>query len=132
MSTSACPFFNQPMKEIKEGRSELKEKAQYFSDHVEDLLESYYKLGVLNITEKAAGITSITITMFAVTLLAMFTLLFISFGLAWWLGDQWNNMLAGFSTVAGVFILLVGLLLALRRQVIFPLIRNTIIKKVYE
>jgi hypothetical protein len=110
----------------------VKEKTRQLTDHIGDLAESYYKLGVLNVTDKAAVITSLTLTVLAVTGLAMFVLLFLGAGLGWWLGTKLQNMPAGFSLVAGIFILLIGLLLLLRRQVLLPLIRNAIIRKVYE
>jgi len=118
------------MKDIQENG--LKEKTFTLTDHITDLFESYYKLGVLNITDKATGIASFTITFAAVSLLSLFTLFFIGFGLAWWLGEKLQNTVAGFFIVAGVFLLIIGLIVALRKQFLFPFIRNMIIRKVYE
>jgi hypothetical protein len=110
----------------------IKEKTNALTDHLSDLVESYYKLGVLNVTEKVTGIASTAITVLVVSFLALFALLFLGFGFGWWLGQQLNSMLAGFSIVAGILVVSIVTLMALRKQIIFPFIRNTIIKKVYE
>jgi hypothetical protein len=118
--------------DIKHNTGGIKEKTNALTDHLSDLVESYYKLGVLNITDKATGIASVAITLLVVSFLALFALLFLGFGFGWWLGQQLNNMLAGFSIVAGILIIFITVLMAVRKQVIFPFIRNSIIKKVYE
>lgn len=76
------------MEDIKEKAGGLKEKTQNLTDHVSDLLESYYKLGILNVTEKGTEIASLTITLFVVSFLLLCALLFIGFGVAWWLGGK--------------------------------------------
>lgn len=118
--------------DIRQNPGGVKAKTNALTDHVRDLVHSYYELGLLNVTDKASGIASYTIVLLMVTLLSLFTLLFLCFGLGWWLGQQLNNMLAGFSLVALLFVALIGLILAFRKQVLFPFIRNSIIKKVYE
>jgi hypothetical protein len=120
------------MQHIKEPPGKLKQTTQHLTEHLGELLESYYRLGVLNVTDKATVIASFTITILVVTILIMFALLFIGFGFGWWLGNQLQSMLAGFAIVAGVFILLVVMIMALRKRVLLPFIRNVIIKKVYE
>ena len=63
---------------------------------------------------------------------AFFFLFFLAFGLGWWFGILVGNMAAGFFMVAGLFLVLVLVLFALRKKVIVPMIRNMIISKVYE
>jgi hypothetical protein len=118
------------MKETQENG--LKEKTFALTDHITDLFESYYKLGILNLTDRATGIASFTITMLAVFLLFLFTLFFIGFGFAWWLGEKLQNTVAGFFIVAGIFLAIIGLIVAFRKQFLFPFIRNVVIRKVYE
>lgn len=110
----------------------LKEKTALFTGHLEDLIHSYYKLGVLHVTDKATGIASFTITVLSVTFLALFALLFLGFGLGWWLSEQFNSMLAGYATVAAVFVLFIAIIIIFRKQVLFPAIRNLIIRRIYE
>jgi len=116
----------------KEAPGKIRETTQHLTDHLGELLESYYRLGVLNITDKATGIASFTITLFVVTFLVMFALLFVGFGFGWWLGDQLESRFTGFAIVAGIFMLMVVAIMAFRKRILFPFIRNIIIKKVYE
>ncbi|HVG42098.1 MAG TPA: hypothetical protein VM888_10855, partial [Chitinophagaceae bacterium] len=68
----------------------------------------------------------------ATLLFGLFFLIFLFSGVAFWVGDLVNSRAAGFFIVAGFFLLLIILIFALRKKVIVPLIRNTIISKVYE
>jgi hypothetical protein len=120
------------MEAVKEKVSGLKVKTGNLTDDIVELLESYYKLGVLSVTDKATNIASLTVAIFLISFLALFTLLFLGFGLGWWLGEKLDSMLAGFSIVAGVFVLLIAAVIAFKKQLVFPIIRNTIIRKVYE
>lgn len=120
------------MEAVKDKVNGIKAKTGNLTDDIVELLESYYKLGVLNVTDKATNIASITVAIFLISFLALFTLLFLGFGLGWWLGEKLDSMLAGFSIVAGVFVLLIGAVIAFKKQLVFPVIRNTIIRKVYE
>ena len=54
---------------------ELKNKAENLTDHVSDYLETYYKLTVLNATEKTAGIASVSVTAIFIGFLVLFVLL---------------------------------------------------------
>jgi hypothetical protein len=110
----------------------LKEKTSALTDHITDLFESYYKLGVLNATDKASGIASFTVTIIAVFLLSLFTLFFIGFGFAWWIGEKLENTEAGFFIVAGIFLAIVSIIMIFRKRLLLPLLRNIIIRKVYE
>jgi hypothetical protein len=129
---NACFTFSIMQNTTKEAPGKIRETTQHLTDHLGELLESYYRLGVLNITDKATGIASFTITIFVVTFLVMFAVLFMGFGLGWWLGDQLGSRFAGFAVVAGILILIIITIMAFRKRVLFPFIRNIIIKKVYE
>jgi hypothetical protein len=116
----------------KKERSYIRQEAKNLTEDVSNLLDTYYKLGILNTTEKATGVASTTLVFLLTGILSLFVFLFLGFGLAYWLGVKLQNMLAGFFIVAGVYVLIIAVILALRKNVIFPFIRNTIIKKVYE
>src|SRR5690242_2382105 len=120
------------METVKEKASGIKIKTGNLTDDIVELLESYYKLGVLNVTDKATGIASLTVAIFMVSFLSMFALLFIGLGFGWWLGEKLDSMFAGFSIVAGIFVLMIAAILAFKKQLVFPFIRNLIIKNVYE
>lgn len=111
---------------------EIKDKAEELTEHVGDYLETFYKLTALNATGKATGIISAGITSIVVMLFIMFAMLFAFMGIGWWLGEQMNNMLAGFGIVSGFYILLIIIILTFRKSFLFPLIRNILIRKMYE
>jgi len=110
---------------------DLKNKAETLTDHVGDYVELYYKLVVLNATEKATGMASVSITSVIIGVLLLFVLFFASLGVGWWLGEELNSMIGGFSIVAGFYLLVLTIMMAFRKQII-PSIQNTIIKKIYE
>jgi hypothetical protein len=110
---------------------DLKSKAETLTDHVGDYIELYYKLIVLNATEKATGMASISVTSLTIAFLSVFSLLFISLGVGWWIGEQLGSMLGGFSIIGGFYAIVVVLILAFRKKIV-PSIQNLIIRKVYE
>lgn len=110
---------------------DLKNKAETLTDHVGDYVELYYKLIVLNATEKATGFASVSITSIIVGILSLFVLFFASLGVGWWLGEELQSMIAGFGIIAGFYLLMIAIMMAFRKQII-PSIQNSIIKKIYE
>jgi hypothetical protein len=111
---------------------ELKNKAENLTDHVSDYLETYYKLTVLNATEKTAGIASVSVTAVFIGFLVLFVLLFSGFGFSWWIGKAIDNMIGGFFIMAGIYLLLIGIIFIFRKKYIAPFIRDFIIQKIYE
>ena len=111
---------------------DLKEKASDLLEHAEDIAETYYKLAVLNVTEKASSVASSTLVMMLSAILGLLILFFLGIALSWWLGDMVGNRAAGFLIAAGIFMLLLAILWWARKRIIFPKIRNSIIRKVYE
>jgi len=62
----------------------------------------------------------------------MFTLFFLGLGFGWFLGEKLNSVFAGYAIVATFFVILIILMLAIRKNVVFPFIRNLVIKRIYE
>ena len=110
---------------------ELKTKAENLTEHVGDLLNSYYKLAAVTATEKATNIGSGVLAGLVICVLGFFILLFGSFALAWWLGDVMNTRAGGFLVVCGFFIVVMAVILALRKNIVFPYFRNSILRKIY-
>lgn len=123
----SCPHFftNHPMETIKD-------KAEELTDDIGDYIETYYKLKVLQITDKAANAASASLTSIMVSVLGFFVLMFLGIGLGWWIGERLQNMVAGFCIIAGIYALLIVIVLALRKNLILPYIRNVFIRKAYE
>lgn len=111
---------------------ELKENVEDIATHVSDYVDTLAKVTALNVTQKVANVASHAIQSLVVCLLGMFILFFSGLALAWWLGDIVNSRAGGFIIVAGFFLLVSLIVIALRKQTIVPFLRNSIIRKIYE
>lgn len=111
---------------------DLKNKAETLTDHVTEYIETYMALNVLKATDKAAGVASMSLAGALIAIFSFFFLLLLSIGVGYWIGQQLNNMLAGFAIVAGFYALLTVLIVALNKKVLTPFIKNVIIKLAYE
>lgn len=110
----------------------IKEDAKDILNHTGDYLETLYKLNVVRATKKASDIASGVVNSVLLFFFTLCILLFLSVAAAWWLGDVFNSPALGFLSVAGFYLILVIILLALRKNVITPFIKNSLIRKVYE
>ncbi|ANH81497.1 hypothetical protein A8C56_11370 [Niabella ginsenosidivorans] len=111
---------------------ELKDKIENVAEDIEEIAKNYYQLSVINIVQKGSKLGASFLIVSLVTALAFFSFLFIGFGVSWWIGNALGNPMWGFLIVAGFLILLLLLILALKKKVIMPLIRNLIIKNLYD
>jgi hypothetical protein len=126
------PFQYPPGTKPKEKPRDIQQKAKTLTDDIGELLDLYYKLAVITVTEKASNAASVSITVIVILFFMMFTMLFGGLALGWYLGEVLESMLAGYGIIAGIFIVFIALTLLLRKSFLFPYIRNTIIKKIYE
>ena len=110
----------------------IKEDAKDILNHTGDYLETLYKLNVVRATKKASDIASGVVNSVLIFFFSLCILLFLSVAAAWWLGVVFNSPALGFLSVAGFYLLLVIILIALRKNVISPFIKNSLIRKVYE
>lgn len=101
------------------------------TDNVMDFVETWYKLTLVNITDKVSGVASSVVTFMAVFIIGIFVLLFIGLALGTWLGQLVNNTIAGYFLVAGLFLLVMLMIWAFRKKLMSGF-RNFIIRKVYE
>lgn len=111
---------------------DLKTSATNLKQHVGEYVKTYMELTKAKATlgaSKAAAGAAIGFTAF---LLALFFLLFLFMGLAFWIGSLVESTAAGFLIIAGFFFLVIALIFMLRKKVIVPWIQNTIISKAYE
>ncbi len=111
---------------------ELKSKAAELSESITDYIQTYYKLSIIKATDKATGISASVMSAFAVFFLGIFVLLFLGLALGVWLGSLVESAALGFLLTAGVFLLIIIVLVLLRKKIVFPMIRNLIINKLYE
>ena len=111
---------------------DLKEKTADLADHVEDLANTFYRLTVINITQKATHVASGLLITILMTVFGFCALVFSGIALSWWLGDLLHNRTYGFLLGAAFFLLLLVVLGMLRKKIVFPFIRNLIIRKIYD
>jgi hypothetical protein len=117
---------------VKDEKSNLKDAVDDLTSHIRDYAETYYKITVLKIAEKATGAGASALVVVSLATLGFFGLIFASLGLAYWLGNLIESRVGGFLIVAGIYFLAMIVVIALRKKIIFPLIRNSIIRKIYE
>jgi predicted lipid-binding transport protein (Tim44 family) len=116
----------------KEKVEELKESAQDLTEHLGQMADTFYKLAVLNLTQKATNAAAAGISVIVLCTFGVFFLIFGGIALGWWLGDLIDNRAGGFAIIAGFFLLLTICIIALRKKIVFPYFRNRIIRKVYD
>jgi uncharacterized membrane protein YqjE len=110
---------------------ELKTKVSDLAEHTGDLLDTWYRLAVIKATKKGTKIASAAITLLVIAFFALCVLLFIGVGLAVWLGTMMNAALAYF-IVAAFYLLLIACFWGLRKKLVFPLIRDFLVRKIYD
>lgn len=111
---------------------ELKTKAENLTKSVGEYVDTYYKLSIIKATDKATGIAAGGLAIISVTFLGIFVLFFLGIALGVWLGNILNNAALGYLLVATLFIIIIIVLVTMRKKIVFPFIRDLIIKKLYE
>lgn len=118
--------------EVK-AKAKLKEqdKEDSITDSAIDYLETWYKLTLMNITDKASGVASSIVLFIAVFIVGIFVLLFIGLALGTWLGELLNSAIAGYFVTAGIFLVAMLIVWAMRKRIMLGF-RDFIIRKIYE
>jgi hypothetical protein len=111
---------------------ELKSKAESLTHSISNYLDTFYKLALVNLTQKATNVTAGILAGITTFILFILSLFFIGMGLAWWLGGLLKSRAAGFFIVAGLFIIIIVVVIALRKKIVFPFLKKAILKKIYE
>lgn len=111
---------------------DLKTQAADISKNIKEYVDTYYKLAIIKFTDKATGITANALAAFSVLFLGIFVLFFGGVALALWLGTLVESEALGFLIVAGFFLLIIIILVLMKKQIVFPMIRNKIIRRLYE
>ncbi|HZY81991.1 MAG TPA: hypothetical protein VFE50_20850 [Cyclobacteriaceae bacterium] len=97
-----------------------------------EMIETYKDLINLTVVENVTlGISVGVVGMMSLSIVSFITL-FLALGCAWWIGEAMNNMKAGFFITGAAFLLILGVVLLAARKGLIPLIRNLVIKKIYE
>jgi hypothetical protein len=110
----------------------IKSKATELTESITDYLETSYKLVVIEAADKSTKILASITAACVVLLLGLFVILFGGIALGIWLGHLLNNAALGFVLVAALFLLVIFILVAMRKRIVFPMIRNILINMLYE
>jgi hypothetical protein len=113
-------------------KGKFKDTSKHVTEQLSELIQSYYKLGLVHLTDKSSSIVSTSIVLILTTLLLLFVLFFIGIGIGFWLGERLGNMLAGFLIVAAFYFFLALFIYLTRNKFLIPFFQNRIITKVYE
>jgi len=111
---------------------EFKLKAENLTKSVGEYFDTYYKLTVVKAADKATGIAASSMAGLAAFFLSIFVLFFSGLALGIWLGQLLDNPVLGYLLVAAFYLLIMIVLIALRKKIVFPFIRNLIVRKFYE
>jgi hypothetical protein len=107
-------------------------KVADLTEHVEQFAETWYKLSLVNLTQKSTNLASAGLTAIVIFIAGFFVLLLGGIALSLWLGDLVNNRAAGFLLGAGFFILVTAIVVLMRKKIVFPYFRDLIIRKLYD
>ncbi|TMI96291.1 MAG: phage holin family protein [Bacteroidetes bacterium] len=120
------------MEEVKTKTEEIKEDTKDLAGHAVDFLETYYQLITINLAQKSIDIASSIINAVILAFLGLLVISFVGFGLAWWLGNVTGSRAGGFFITAGVYLVVMVILIVMRKKLIFPFLRNFLTRKMYE
>ena len=111
---------------------DIKDKAADLANHVEELADTYYRLAMVNVTQRASNIVSGAVVVLLLAVFAFFILLFGGLALGWWLGNLVDNRAVGFLLAAVFFALLFLGISYFKKKTIVPMIRDIVIRKMYD
>jgi uncharacterized membrane protein YqjE len=104
------------------------ERVERLSDHLIEYLDTRWDLIVLSLAKKTSNVVSGLASSLILGVFGLLVLLFLSIGLAVYLGSLFGNQAAGFFAVAGVYALLLVIALLLARNMIRSRIATTVIE----
>ncbi len=95
-----------------------------------DYADTYYKLAVVNMTQKTADASATISFSLLATFVIFFICLFIGIGTSLWLGGEMNNLPLGFFAFGGFCLLIFAVLFFTRKKMFYPFIKNLVIKSI--
>ena len=111
--------------------NDIKDKTEDIFDDLSNHLEARWNLGVLNAAEKTAEAVSSAASAIIMGIIAIFVLFFLSFGIAWIIGQSLNNLAYGLFIVAGFYAIVGYVVYKLRDNLIKIPVINSLIHKFY-
>ena len=110
----------------------LKTNASNLANHVQDIAQTYYDLARINVAQAGAKAVARATLFFIVVGLVLCILLLAGIGLSLVFGKLLQNAALGYFVTAFVYLVLVLFLYMLRKAIVFPFIRNFVVRKIYD
>jgi hypothetical protein len=110
----------------------LNNKAANLVNHVQDIAQTYYDLARINVAQAGSKAVARAFLFFLLAGLILCILLLAGIGLSLYLGKLLQDAAAGYFIVAGFYLFLVIVFYLLRKQIVFPFIRDFIVRKIYD
>lgn len=107
------------------------EETSSLKDNVQDYVETKLDIIKLKVISKGAPLISNIIVGVALAFLAIFILMFLSFSAAYAISDATNRPFLGFLCVAGFYILLAVLVVALKNKLLTMPIMHSLLDSLY-
>jgi hypothetical protein len=111
---------------------EEKNPSERWVDGAENFVQTYRDLITIRIIDQTSRGVSLSILGMITLMFTLCILMFVGLGTAWWLGKELGDTAAGFFIVGGAFLLIISLLLLTARKFLLPILRNIVIKEIYE
>ncbi len=108
---------------------EEKNKAEQLLVSVKSYLETRFDIIVLNMEDRLSDILSSMATAMVLSVISLMVVLFLSIGMAWWIGIAMHNSSVGFFIVGGFYLLLVLVIYRFRYKWIKLPVINLLLKK---
>ena len=124
-------FFNQSKISDDMDLQDVKTRAEDFYEHITNYLEARYNLAVLETSDKLTNLLSSLAAALVVGIVGLFVLIFVSVGLALWIGQSSDNNAAGFFWVALIYAVIGAVLYSVRNKFIKIPVLNALVKKFY-
>jgi hypothetical protein len=103
---------------------EERSKFETLAEHAKDYAELRLELVKLEAAAKVSNVVSSVASAVVIGLLSLFTLLFLSVGVAWWIGQANNNPSMGFFIVGGFYAVLGVVAFVMRNSIKVPVLNN--------
>jgi len=111
---------------------EKKAHLELLSEHVLDYLDTRRDLFMLSLIEKGLSVSSSIISTAVWGFFGIMVLLFLGLGSAIYLGILLNYLALGYFLVAGIFLIIAGLTIALVRSYVRQLLTQSVLKLIHE
>lgn len=114
----------------------MEERKERFFAETEELIERYIKDRLLLIridaAEKGAKLAAHFVTGMLLAILFFFIIMFLSIMAGYYFSELTGSQFYGFGIIAGFYVLVFAILLAVRKRYIFPFLINLVIKTVFD